>query len=388
MNDQKLILNFIYGDKKSDIFTPIDGQQRLTTLFLLHWYIFKRSKFHEGIAKLKKISYLTGDTSKRFCERICETDIDFSLGRLDKQIMDCYWFSGNFYADPTIKSMLVVIEAIHNKFGNYPDYEIIQEKLTGEDCPIIFLWLSMDDFKNTDDLYIKMNARGKLLSDFEIFKAKLQNSTYMAELLGENVTEAKKVLFISRYNNQFAELFYKFYQNQYDDAMMAFIITYIRDDYFSHASEFDVPQKDYRNDYKTIVNMNGNMFYRFLESGGMGYEKLSNPTRIFSAALLKCDRLFEIFEKQEHLTIKKVINKNYYDECGIFNIISTKLTSEDTLVRYALYEYIYKFGYPETDIQVEAYNYWKRYVYNIVKTPILVDVQKIFVMRWLFLEKW
>ncbi len=367
MNDQKLILNFIYGDKKSDIFTPIDGQQRLTTLFLLHWYIFMRSKFHEGIAKLKKFSYLTRDTSKRFCERICETDIDFSLGRLDKQIMDCYWFSGNFYADPTIKSMLVVIEAIHNKFGNCPDYKIIQEKLTGEDCPIIFLWLSMDDFKNTDDLYIKMNARGKLLSDFEIFKAKLQNSTYMAELLGENVTEAEKVLFISRYNNQFAELFYKFYQNQYDDAMMAFIITYIRDDYFSHASEFDVPQKDYRNDYKTIVNMNGNMFYRFLESGGMGYEKLSNPTQIFSAALLKCDRLFEIFEKQEYLAIKKVINKNYYDECNIFRIISTKLTSEDTLVRYALYEYIYKFGYPETDIQVEAYNYWKRYVYNIVK---------------------
>ncbi len=44
MNGNQLILNFIYGDKKVEIFTPIDGQQRLTTLFLLHWYIFKRSK--------------------------------------------------------------------------------------------------------------------------------------------------------------------------------------------------------------------------------------------------------------------------------------------------------------------------------------------------------
>lgn len=367
LDDKQLILNFIYGDKKDEVFTPIDGQQRLTTLFLLHWYIFKRSKYVEGLNVLKKFSYLTRDTSKRFCERICETKVDFSMHCLDEQIMDCYWFSGNFYADPTIKSMLVVIETIHKKFGKCPDFQIIQEKLTSDECPIIFLWLSMDDFKNTDDLYIKMNARGKLLSDFEIFKAKLQNSTYMESILGESITDADKVLFISKYNNQFAELFYKFYQDQYDEAMMAFIMSYIRDDYFSHASESGVPQKDYRNDYKTIVNMNGNMFYRFIEAGGMGYEKVSNPIQVISSALVKCDKLLETFAKEEQLSVAQVINKKYYDESEIFKTNSLKATYEDSLVRYALYEYIYKFGYPKSDIQRESYNYWKRYVYNIVK---------------------
>lgn len=367
MDDKQLILNFIYGDRKEEVFTPIDGQQRLTTLFLLHWYIFKRSKYDDGIKVLKKFSYLTRDTSKRFCERICETEVDFSMYCLDEQIMDCYWFSGNFYADPTIKSMLVVIETIHKTFGKCPDFQIIQEKLTSDECPIIFLWLSMEDFKNTDDLYIKMNARGKLLSDFEIFKAKLQNSAYMEKILGENVTDEKKVFFISRYNNQFAELFYKYYQNQYDDAMMAFIIAYIRDDYFSHASESDVPQKDYRNDYKIIANMNGNMFYRFIESGGMGYEKISDPIQVISSALAKCDRLLEIFSKEEQLSVAQVINKKYYDESEIIKNNSLKVTYEDSLVRYALYEYICKFGYPKSDIQRESYNYWKRYVYNIVK---------------------
>ena len=367
MDDKQLILNFIYGDRKEEVFTPIDGQQRLITLFLLHWYIFKRSKYDDGIKVLKKFSYLTRDTSKRFCERICETEVDFSMYCLDEQIMDCYWFSGNFYADPTIKSMLVVIETIHKTFGKCPDFHIIQEKLTSDECPIIFLWLSMEDFKNTDDLYIKMNARGKLLSDFEIFKAKLQNSAYMEKILGENVTDEKKVFFISRYNNQFAELFYKYYQNQYDDAMMAFIIAYIRDDYFSHASESDVPQKDYRNDYKIIANMNGNMFYRFIESGGMGYEKISDPIQVISSALAKCDRLLEIFSKEEQLSVAQVINKKYYDESEIIKNNSLKVTYEDSLVRYALYEYICKFGYPKSDIQRESYNYWKRYVYNIVK---------------------
>lgn len=366
-SDNQLVLNFIYGDNKDNIFTPIDGQQRLTTLFLLHWYIFKRSKFDEGIEKLKRFSYMTRDTSKRFCERICDTDLNFAMETLDEQIIDCYWFSGNFYADPTIKSMLVVIQSIHKKFMLCTDFNSIKEKLVGDKCPIIFLWLSMDDFKNTDDLYIKMNARGKLLSDFEIFKAKLQNSKYMECILDSNASDEEKILYISRYNNQFAELFYKFYQNQYDDAMMGFIMTSIRDDYFSYASECDVPQKDYRNDYKIIANMNGNMFYRFIESGGMGYDKIDNPMQIFTKALIKCDKLLEIFECEETLTIPPTINKKYCNEVDIFKTNSLKLTFEETLVRYALYEYIYKFGFPKTDIQLEAYNYWKRYVYNIVK---------------------
>ena len=43
-NDPTLPLNldFIYGSVEGDIetrFLPLDGQQRLTTLFLLHWYL-------------------------------------------------------------------------------------------------------------------------------------------------------------------------------------------------------------------------------------------------------------------------------------------------------------------------------------------------------------
>lgn len=32
-------LDFIYGEVVAGVFEPIDGQQRLTTLFLLHWYL-------------------------------------------------------------------------------------------------------------------------------------------------------------------------------------------------------------------------------------------------------------------------------------------------------------------------------------------------------------
>ncbi|MEZ4879292.1 MAG: DUF262 domain-containing protein [Chitinophagales bacterium] len=37
-------LDFVYGSVKDKIFQPLDGQQRLTTLFLLHWFIAVKEK--------------------------------------------------------------------------------------------------------------------------------------------------------------------------------------------------------------------------------------------------------------------------------------------------------------------------------------------------------
>ena len=39
--NEPMEMDFIYGaiDEKEKVFTPLDGQQRLTTLFLLYWYI-------------------------------------------------------------------------------------------------------------------------------------------------------------------------------------------------------------------------------------------------------------------------------------------------------------------------------------------------------------
>ena len=39
INDKYLELDFIYGSVKNSVLQPLDGQQRLTTLFLMHWFI-------------------------------------------------------------------------------------------------------------------------------------------------------------------------------------------------------------------------------------------------------------------------------------------------------------------------------------------------------------
>lgn len=41
-----ITLDFVYGNiDKNGVLTPLDGQQRLTTLFLLHWFAAKKNIF-------------------------------------------------------------------------------------------------------------------------------------------------------------------------------------------------------------------------------------------------------------------------------------------------------------------------------------------------------
>ena len=45
----RVSLDFVYGEITADgVMIPLDGQQRLTTLFLLHWYIAARAGVQGG----------------------------------------------------------------------------------------------------------------------------------------------------------------------------------------------------------------------------------------------------------------------------------------------------------------------------------------------------
>lgn len=63
-NGEQVVLDFVYGAKENDALNPIDGQQRLTTLWLLHWYIaLKAEKVGET---LKKFTYETRPNNKSY----------------------------------------------------------------------------------------------------------------------------------------------------------------------------------------------------------------------------------------------------------------------------------------------------------------------------------
>ena len=68
----QLILDFVYGTPTaSGAIAPLDGQQRLTTLWLLHWYLAYITGFLSNSNDVKNIlksfSYETRVSSRDFC---------------------------------------------------------------------------------------------------------------------------------------------------------------------------------------------------------------------------------------------------------------------------------------------------------------------------------
>lgn len=93
---------------------------------------------------------------------------DFSES-LKSQIINQSWFPLDWKKDPTISSMLTMLDAIAEKFADLHD--IWQHLKNGA---ITFYFLPIKDMGLTDELYIKMNSRGKPLTQFEHFKAELE----------------------------------------------------------------------------------------------------------------------------------------------------------------------------------------------------------------------
>ena len=205
IDDKRLHLDFVYGSIKDNVFKPLDGQQRLTTLFLLYWYFGKKENI--DIDFLKKFTYKTRASSREFCQKLVKNNIDFSNENLVENIKDSTWFLAFWKNDPTIKSMLIMIESIHQKFKDDSFFDKLQN--------ITFEFFELEKFGLDDDLYIKMNARGKPLTEFENFKAKFE------QFLSEKNEELKKEFEI-KIDNQWTDFFWNYKDKNYliDKAFM------------------------------------------------------------------------------------------------------------------------------------------------------------------------
>ena len=176
-------LDFVYGDiTESGDFIPLDGQQRLTTLFLLSWYASRKDGvLAEQCQYLKHFRYKTRPSAEAFCECLVEYRPE-NLGKeLSMQIRDEAWFPSSWNHDATISSMLVMLDAIQTKFK---DVKGLWNALESE--AVSFYFLPISKMGLTDDIYIRMNSRGKPLTEFEHFKALLLDG--LRKMMGDDVS--------------------------------------------------------------------------------------------------------------------------------------------------------------------------------------------------------
>ncbi len=196
LTDGKAIgLDFVYGEVNDGTFEPLDGQQRLTTLFLLHWYLAFRSGRLGDTQPWTGFTYATRPSARLFCERIVENPPPADLsGSPSPWVKDQSWYLHLWRLfDPTIEAMLVMLDAIAARFLN-DDLDVAWERLTDEADPAVwFQLLPIDEMGSAEDLYIKMNSRGRPLTEFEEFKALLGQTiahTGRAEEFGRKIDGA------------------------------------------------------------------------------------------------------------------------------------------------------------------------------------------------------
>lgn len=175
-------LNYIYGYTEHGSFIPVDGQQRLTTLWLLYLYVAAKAGMMSDFTV--NLTFLSREYAGDFCERLkCKmpevlqkiTEND----NLNSIIQDEYWFLSSWLNNATVKNMLLTLKYIHRKCAGQ-EAETLWKHLLSEDG-ITFAFLDMSEENGLDDdIYIKMNGRGRPLSVFENLKSWMDEKVVQA----------------------------------------------------------------------------------------------------------------------------------------------------------------------------------------------------------------
>lgn len=164
-------LDMIYGIADGNVFYPLDGQQRLTTLLLLYWLCRKSQKkggerwvFDYEARRITElfIRNLLNTPSPDFdgkdCNRKCTE-------YLEKQA----WFMPIWKRDPGIAGMLNMLDSLYEKLqkASEPAEGFHFNNLT---FSINYLDASTKEY---DHIFLKMNSRGRQLTAWENVKAVL-----------------------------------------------------------------------------------------------------------------------------------------------------------------------------------------------------------------------
>ena len=382
-------LDFIYGsiiestglgeqsdhDKTLGRFIPLDGQQRLTTLFLLHWYLAQISGKAQFLREVMSINdssmftYETRNSSREFCYALIANDINFNELLIDEQdnenlaetIKDRGWFYLSWTSDPTICSMLTMLNAIHRKFLGCTAFF---DRLVDADEPVItFLFLNLQEFKLSDDLYIKMNARGKPLTHFENFKSRLEKKikafdqpwpNYKLHFHPESVSGYR--YFIHKIDTDWADLFWC-YRNQasrnntYDDELMNLIALAIANFHMLN-NELEIVFFGARGGLKRLT---------FTE-----YEVLNCLTQNLLVHLISLlDLLHHDYAAGAKQLVPYLEENRYYSEQETFiKVIENSSSYPEKLRFYAFYEALGK------GLRGEDLTAWVRVVHNLTENMI------------------
>lgn len=214
-------LHFIYGPINTngeDSFVPVDGQQRLTTLWLIARYAAEKAESSDRKDLLRLLSRFTYEdriNAKRFCQALICEDSRWDITQDPNPNILCQdWFVDYWKEDETVASMIRMLSTIYEEWNKHQD-SITAEDILEAIASKIRFELKIDAFG--DDIYMKMNARGLQLTQWENFKGKFS----------EDLREDKKESW-DKEMEELSNLFFKRSDEQHELPDNAFFALYAR----------------------------------------------------------------------------------------------------------------------------------------------------------------
>lgn len=391
-------LDFVYGTLQSDDedeytnFIPLDGQQRLTTLFLLHWFLYQIQEENEEGNLLQeayrsalltdngqsKFTYKTRQSSTDFCNALMQSVIDMNNlievedknGKRYKSLAGTIknepWYFRIWNNDPTIQSMLVMLDAIYKKFMGHPEF--LKGLMDEENPTITFIYKDLNKYRLTDDLYIKMNSRGKPLTRYENFKAKFEQ--YIKKLMDEEpALKAKRYrlkyadsikevdfhqYFSFNIDTKWTTLFWQYCKGGKETNLDTYIENYIRVILTCHYASVNKLSSD--NTLEILTSTDPNL-------KSLSFSKYESTKALNADALIMLvDSLDALYNNNDK--IKPVIPKEYsfyFNEEAIFGkVIKNDLSRNERIQFYAYIQFLI-----QHKGDTEGIEQWMRVVHNL-----------------------
>lgn len=166
----RMDFNYIYGNESEDIFYPVDGQQRLTSLYLLHWYL-AHSTNHAAEIEKWQFDYKTRNSASEFFAFLRDAEksqmlydilfSDLSENEKTKNIKNEKWYKSKWENDPTVVSCINFLCMLSGKLNKYKEsLHSFWERLNDEEKPGVYFtclnecdneYAEIDAAKNTQE---------------------------------------------------------------------------------------------------------------------------------------------------------------------------------------------------------------------------------------------
>lgn len=393
-NGNTLELSFVYGSKiksedgNSIRFELLDGQQRFTTLVLLTWFLACASG--KGIPQfIKSFNYETRTTSETFLKELADNPLDVIKEKPSDALRNRQWYTQAFDKDDSVRGMLRMLDAIYYRYQDSSNRDALYDNLAN----LKFYELDLDDFGLTEEIYVKMNARGLQLTPFENFKADLTKL-----LKDESIPEYNKevemdiaghpmvpyYLSISqKIDNRWLDIFWNkenAYGRDYCDRFFRFFYRFFATKYFLEIQK-DIRPDDFRPN--AMPDRIEGKIWNFLWSLSdtqdktyLGFKYYDQFFKGYPAYMDEIEKILDIFSNHDYLKIireEAVFPWEKKGEKYQSKFFDAKYELGDAIYFAAVCEFIKR---SSGTFDIANFRRWMRIVRNIVENQLLRNVDQ------------